>query len=45
MIGLFLLSASITAIIAGIVLVCYGAVVYIQTCIEAADYYSGNQYL
>jgi hypothetical protein len=42
MIGLFLLFCLIVAIIVGIIMVCYGVVVYIQTCIEAADYYKGG---
>jgi len=41
MIGLFLLSASITAIIAGIVMICYGVIAYIRDIVDVADYYHG----
>ena len=41
MIGLFLLFCLITAIIVGIVMVCYGVVVYIREIVDAADYYHG----
>jgi hypothetical protein len=47
MIGLFLLFCSIVAIITGIVLVCYGMIVYIRDIADTAEYYHGalDEYL
>lgn len=41
MIGLFLLSCLIVAIIVGIALVCYGVVVYIRDIADVVEYYHG----
>ena len=41
MIGLFLLFCLIVAIIVGIIMICYGVVVYIRDIADEVDYYHG----